>query len=1367
MTAPAGNWWAEAWDLPGIGTTKRVARIPVIDGSISKQLSGVGTGQIRIPAATDGADNRLADILDPDTNTNRLIKIIDRGQEVQAFFPEDGDDPYDDDAASLVKITGPGIENVLSWAAILPYDKSGTGTGTSHFPDWIWAGQEMLENGDFEAGREIIDDDPDSGTFGEGTGVFNPTAWELSPYGAQASTSFVLETSVKRNGTYSLKINPLDAAGDPSGKWAGVQQIVKVNPGGIYQATLWAYTSDATARNWRLVCRDIDGNKIPCDEASDHHTQTIPQNTWTEYNLTNLEVPDNVDTVIFRFAFVDATGNPGPVYIDDCSLREGAPATNAGDIVLQLLDPIQTRGTLTFLGTTFTDTLDSAGNAWDTDDLSVAIAYGGDLLGALNTLATLGYEWTVTPDGSNGYDLNLYNPGGAGTDHTSSQWPAFKGGFAALPSTVRKSIPPKNYVFAVGDGGVWAEDSDATDITNYERREKVIKDQTVSDTGTAALIAEADLNVQDTARFGIKISVLDTDRIHPLHSSGDGAVHLGDTVPVDYPGKMTEAAYRVVRWVAKFPDDGIPQWTGDVNRVVLDDADAAAAIIKRLVRGQTARGGGTAAKAAPGITPGGLAPIRTNPPLDVTPPSQPKAPTLTALLGAIRVTHALGIDGGSDYTLESDTIALRVYASTTTGFTPATTDLVGVIPVGIAAFSAQVPVSTVFAVASGDLGPWYVKVTAVDWSGNESAASSQAAVTAQQVGAVDATDLANDIIEEAHYTADSVSIRALAVASFENMLANGGFEAGTVDGDDDPNKYITSSGTFANTTARSGTRGCRYDHTAQVGESRIEFNGDRATPSRHQEASLGDKIVAWGYMRYLVSAPTAGSYLQFRIQGFDAAGAATTDSGVTDVRTTLTTSWQKIEAELTIADADTAYVVLEVRIDDLHTVGMVLTFDGCYMRRANEGLLIVDGAIIADHIATNAISATAGHILDLDADDITAGTITGRTVRGASSGTRWELTSGVVDESLSWYEGATKVGHLGIYTSLNRLQLGTSNSSYFLRLSASNGGAGYLLLTGNPSSATSPGVEIARDANGRVLFVHAGNDPYTNTIAIIATDENATSGFDFLKTARDWDGTLDIEHALRANGDLDIDGSTGSPATDYAELFENATPGTIPPGTPVTLDGDKVRPAAAGDWLLGIVSAIPSVIGNAPIDWPGRYQRTKWGDYALDADGHRIETGDFDPELGLEWDWHPTKYTDDEIAKATIDCDTCATTGTVTRVLEKRAATRRPAPPLEIEEACPDCEGTGRTVDKDLLHKIRPPEIWRPVDISYSRRQDRPDEWTVVGLLGQLPAVDDGTCQPGRHATITSDGRLGHSDNPTDWRVLTRIDADTIKVLVR
>lgn len=83
---------------------------------------------------------------------------------------------------------------------------------------------------------------------------------------------------------------------------------------------------------------------------------------------------------------------------------------------------------------------------------------------------------------------------------------------------------------------------------------------------------------------------------------------------------------------------------------------------------------------------------------------------------------------------------------------------------------------------------------------------------------------------------------------------------------------------------------------------------------------------------------------------------------------------------------------------------------------------------------------------------------------------------------------------------------------------------------------------------------------------------------------------------IGSTGNMFIDGTYGTPAGDYAELFETISGEGIEPGYFITLEGDKIRKAKSGEYILGISSANPGIIGNCnELRWKDKYMLDEWG----------------------------------------------------------------------------------------------------------------------------------------------------------------------------
>jgi hypothetical protein len=104
--------------------------------------------------------------------------------------------------------------------------------------------------------------------------------------------------------------------------------------------------------------------------------------------------------------------------------------------------------------------------------------------------------------------------------------------------------------------------------------------------------------------------------------------------------------------------------------------------------------------------------------------------------------------------------------------------------------------------------------------------------------------------------------------------------------------------------------------------------------------------------------------------------------------------------------------------------------------------------------------------------------------------------------------------------------------------------------------------------------------------------------------------TVDGDGAVKASGGYAAMGA------DYAEMFEwaDGNPGGEDRrGMLVALSGDKIIPAH-GDDFIGIISANPSVIGNNPLYWHGKYKTDVFGNVIYDDNGDAVLSDDYDPK---------------------------------------------------------------------------------------------------------------------------------------------------------
>ena len=185
--------------------------------------------------------------------------------------------------------------------------------------------------------------------------------------------------------------------------------------------------------------------------------------------------------------------------------------------------------------------------------------------------------------------------------------------------------------------------------------------------------------------------------------------------------------------------------------------------------------------------------------------------------------------------------------------------------------------------------------------------------------------------------------------------------------------------------------------------------------------------------------------------------------------------------------------------------------------------------------------------------------------------------------------------------------------------------------------------------------------------------------------------------------------ATVSTGADYAEFFEWAD-GNVDNedriGYFVTFDNGKMIRIATkeDDYILGIVSANPCIIGNGDEEWQGRYVLDDFGRYILE----------------------------------TVDCTESvinSETGEKEEVIVKKAKWKEN----------PDYNS----------------------ELEYIQRLDR-QEWSAIGMMGVLSVRDDGTCQVNGYCTVSDGGIATSCERGVNtYRVLERVTENIVKVLFK
>lgn len=247
-----------------------------------------------------------------------------------------------------------------------------------------------------------------------------------------------------------------------------------------------------------------------------------------------------------------------------------------------------------------------------------------------------------------------------------------------------------------------------------------------------------------------------------------------------------------------------------------------------------------------------------------------------------------------------------------------------------------------------------------------------------------------------------------------------------------------------------------------------------------------------------------------------------------------------------------------------------------------------------------------------------------------------------------------------------------------------------------------------------------------------------------------------------SNGEAFFEGGSGAGPADYAEFFENLEANELGRGLLVARDGAKVRLASAGDRILGVVSVRPAVLGNAaPFHWSGKYKVDQWGEPVTE------------PVKFLSWPALEERWVKwSAIGQKRVQWDgydgPVKGAGKIPKDAERYTVILREAwDGLELDavDAPEDAKryavivrpaGGGRASDikkppSDATKETRQCRVlvggFDP-KAEYVTRAERGDEWTKVGLLGQLRVRVDATVLAGDDvmASVGGIGTSGSSD---------------------
>jgi hypothetical protein len=248
--------------------------------------------------------------------------------------------------------------------------------------------------------------------------------------------------------------------------------------------------------------------------------------------------------------------------------------------------------------------------------------------------------------------------------------------------------------------------------------------------------------------------------------------------------------------------------------------------------------------------------------------------------------------------------------------------------------------------------------------------------------------------------------------------------------------------------------------------------------------------------------------------------------------------------------------------------------------------------------------------------------------------------------------------------------------------------------------------------------------------------EGGGASWGFLaKGAADKAGQFFIDNDLNTSGqnfqmnyagNADADSTWDDNTWDYAELFpwktelSNDSDINALWGKTVVLDGDFVRIAEAGEeaLVMGVVRPKGSTSSHGDgLKWKGKYGIDVWGNYEYEDYTH-VYWQEFLPNGNVAY---RHSYPKNEIPsfrlKDGIGRDLNNHTKEENFTLNRNSE-KTPVVVPQTEE-----EKTATNYKEKTLNRRKFSSDYNP-DLPYIRRKDRPKEWVLIGMLGQVPIRD-------------------------------------------
>lgn len=255
-----------------------------------------------------------------------------------------------------------------------------------------------------------------------------------------------------------------------------------------------------------------------------------------------------------------------------------------------------------------------------------------------------------------------------------------------------------------------------------------------------------------------------------------------------------------------------------------------------------------------------------------------------------------------------------------------------------------------------------------------------------------------------------------------------------------------------------------------------------------------------------------------------------------------------------------------------------------------------------------------------------------------------------------------------------------------------------------------------------------------NTLMTRASSSSSNTGPGFVVGNGSTNSSRSNAFRVNFNGAVYGLSAFNSSGADYAEYFEwlDGNPDNQDRvGYFVAMVDDKIVFANPGDFILGVVSGQPCIIGNSDEDWLGRWEHDEFDRFIKEY----LE----DTEVEIE-------VPEDEEEKM--------------KLLSQSNYIQKDGKFYRIDTTVVDYE------TPSWRYKENP--NYNP-EQQYIERKDR-KEWSAIGMMGVLAVRDDGSCSVNGYCKVDNGGTATSANEyipGQTWRVIKRVSENVIKIIFK